>query len=236
MPGSAWDSIPKPKPAKKVEGKPLPRKATQKPSDPQKSLRGVSTPSEAAEVAESSPVSKETVPEPKETFLLTGAKTRREQEEDKHIKAASQAEPGYMTTTPRFLETTATFNQGKIPGLAGSKKMTVDDSFIEVLQGKEFVLYPGLLDLAHRMGFESMKTEIVQLPTTENGQYAVVRATAVVDGRTFQGIGDASPASVTMKTMTPHLLRLAETRAKARALRDACNIGATAKEELGDVE
>jgi hypothetical protein len=50
---------------------------------------------------------------------------------------------------------------------------------------------------------------------------------------TFTGLGDASPGSVT-RMMAPHLLRMAETRAKARALRDAVNVGVTALEELGD--
>ncbi len=56
------------------------------------------------------------------------------------------------------------------------------------------------------------------------------------DGGRFTGIGDASPDNVG-RTIAPHIIRMAETRAKARALRDAVNIGVTALEELGeDVE
>jgi hypothetical protein len=53
------------------------------------------------------------------------------------------------------------------------------------------------------------------------------------DGRRFSGIGDASPENVS-RNIVPHLIRMAETRAKARALRDAVNVGATALEELSD--
>jgi hypothetical protein len=53
------------------------------------------------------------------------------------------------------------------------------------------------------------------------------------DGRHFSGLGDASPENVG-RTIAPHLIRMAETRAKARALRDAVNVGATAMEELSD--
>jgi hypothetical protein len=49
----------------------------------------------------------------------------------------------------------------------------------------------------------------------------------------FSGIGDATPQNVG-KMIVAHLLRMSETRAKARALRDAINVGATAFEELAD--
>ena len=48
----------------------------------------------------------------------------------------------------------------------------------------------------------------------------------------FSGYGDASAANVG-RMIAPHIIRMAETRAVARALRLACNIGMTSREELG---
>lgn len=48
----------------------------------------------------------------------------------------------------------------------------------------------------------------------------------------FGGLGDANPGNVNRR-VAAHLIRMAETRAKARALRDAVNIGVVALEELG---
>ena len=106
----------------------------------------------------------------------------------------------------------------------------IDDRFIIQLQGKNFVTYEGLLDQAHKNGLESIHVEIVQLPTNENNMTAVCRATAKSGNMVFTDFGDASPASVG-KNIVPHILRMASTRAKARALRDLTNIGITAGEE-----
>ena len=111
------------------------------------------------------------------------------------------------------------------------------DEFMITRQGKQYVLFAGLLDEAHNRGLRGIDTEIVQIPTPENGNVAVVKATVEMEGsegnRTFSGIGDASPENVG-RNIVPHIIRMAETRAKARALRDAVNVGATALEELAD--
>lgn len=103
------------------------------------------------------------------------------------------------------------------------------------LSGKQYVTYEGLLDEAHRRGLRAIRTELVQAPAESNGWTAICRAEVELDGepvRRFSGLGDANAQSVG-RAIAPHILRMAETRAKARALRDAVNIGITAFEELG---
>lgn len=111
---------------------------------------------------------------------------------------------------------------------------SVDKKFIVNLQGKEFVTYEGLLDLAHQMDLTSITTNIVQFPSAENNNQCIMKATAITGGgKHFEGHGDADPSNVN-KMIAKHLIRMAETRAKARALRDLTNIGMTAIEELGE--
>ena len=108
------------------------------------------------------------------------------------------------------------------------------DEFLITRQGKQYVLFAGLLDEAHSRGLRGIDTELIQVPDDQNGSVAIVKATAEMeDGSHFSGIGDASPDNVG-RNIVPHIIRMAETRAKARALRDAVNVGATALEELSD--
>lgn len=109
--------------------------------------------------------------------------------------------------------------------------------FIVERQGKNFVLYAGLLDMAHSQGLKSITTQLVQVPSEANNRVAICVATVVIekDGieRSFTGIGDAAPNNVA-PAMQTCLIRMAETRSKARALRDAVNVGVSAFEELGE--
>jgi hypothetical protein len=114
----------------------------------------------------------------------------------------------------------------------------MDRRYVIQREGKDFALYAGLLDLAHERGLLSIETVLVQLPTEANGNVAVVQATVRLSDaqgvlRTFQGIGDAAPGNVN-RMMAPHILRMAETRAKARALRDAVNVGEALADDPSD--
>jgi predicted nucleic acid-binding Zn finger protein len=115
------------------------------------------------------------------------------------------------------------------------RKPKLDERFIKNIEGRDFCLYAGLLDLAHQKGIISIETEILQFPTKENGDQAIVKAMVESKlGECFSDIGDADPTNCNSKVVK-HLLRMASTRSKARALRDFTNIGMTCLEELGDL-
>jgi len=112
----------------------------------------------------------------------------------------------------------------------------LDKQFITQFQGKDFVLYSGLLDLAHQKGILRINVDVEQFPTDENDHVAVCKAIVEsVTGEEFIEWGDANPKNVNRK-VAAHILRMAATRAKARALRDFTNIGMTCMEELGGVD
>lgn len=121
----------------------------------------------------------------------------------------------------------------------------VDRRFLINRQGKDYVTYPGLVDALHQLaqGFFSLDTRVEQLPSADNGHQAVCSALVRVYDpdnpdvirRSASGIGDASAENVSA-VMKHALIRMAETRAKARALRDLLNVGVVAFEELGPEE
>jgi len=99
---------------------------------------------------------------------------------------------------------------------------------------KEVATYAGILALAHDEGLRSIITKLIQVPTKENGTVAIVTAVVRTNRGVFTAIGDANPGNVNRR-IAAHIIRMAETRAKARALRDAVNIGTVALEELGEL-
>ena len=109
----------------------------------------------------------------------------------------------------------------------------VPERFVVLMEGKPFVLYAGLLHVAQEQGIGELSVSILQIPSTENNHTAIVSAKVVTgDGSIFVDIGDASPESISDGKFTPHLLRVASTRAKSRALRDAYGITMTSIDEL----
>lgn len=103
--------------------------------------------------------------------------------------------------------------------------------------GKPYIQFVGLLDLLHQEsgGVFTITTKLEQAPTKDNGMLAIVSAIVALGPngeRLASALGDASPESVN-RMIAPHLVRMAETRAKGRAIRDLLNIPYVTSEELG---
>jgi len=111
------------------------------------------------------------------------------------------------------------------------KTIEIKDRQGRVIATEDVVTYAGLLSLAHDKGLKKMETALVQLPEEANGHTAVFLAIVETESGIYKGHGDASPDNVASRII-PHIIRMAETRAKARALRDAVNIGVVSIEEL----
>ena len=105
----------------------------------------------------------------------------------------------------------------------------IDLRHVVQIQGKPFVKFAGLLDLAHQRGLQSLKVDW----TFNDAELSLAHAVAVFPFGTFEESGDATPANVNKK-VAPHFRRCALTRAAARVLRDALNCDMVALEELAD--
>ena len=101
---------------------------------------------------------------------------------------------------------------------------------VVLIQGKPFVKFTGLLQMAHERGLVALTADW----TYNDGELSLAHAVALFqDGRRFEESGDASPANTTRK-VAPHFRRVALTRAKASVLRDALGVDLVAVEELAD--
>jgi len=103
---------------------------------------------------------------------------------------------------------------------------------VVMIQGKPFVRFAGLLQMAQARGLVSLTA----VWTFNDAELSLAQAVATFeDGRRFEEAGDATPANTTRKVAL-HFRRVALTRAKARALRDALGVDLVAVEELADSE
>jgi len=100
--------------------------------------------------------------------------------------------------------------------------------WIKKIHGRDFIEYQGLLAMAHEHGLQELSAEFISVTP----DLALAQAHAVfADGRRFWEAADATPANVNVNVKA-HYARCALTRAKARVLRDALNIGMASIEEL----
>jgi len=111
------------------------------------------------------------------------------------------------------------------------KVIELKDRAGHVTGTKEVITYQGLLSKAHEEGLKAIRTALLHIPSDDNSRTAIVKADVETEKGRFEALGDASPENVT-SFLTPHLIRMAETRAKARAVRDAVNVGVISFEEL----
>jgi hypothetical protein len=99
-----------------------------------------------------------------------------------------------------------------------NQRPKLEERFIINLKGKDFVLYAGLLDLAHQRGLQGITVDAIQYPTKDNGFEAICRATVESrSGEVFVELGDANPKN-TNQMVVNHILRMASTRAKASTM------------------
>jgi hypothetical protein len=108
--------------------------------------------------------------------------------------------------------------------------LTIPPQYVVTIQGKPFVKFAGLLQLAHEQGLVSLTATW----TFNSDELSLAHAVATFsDGRRFEESGDAAPSSVSKK-VAMHFRRVALTRAKARVLRDALGLDMVAVEELAE--
>ena len=106
----------------------------------------------------------------------------------------------------------------------------VPPQHVVLIQGKPFVKFTGLLQMAHERGLVALTADW----TFNDAELSLAHAVATFqDGHRFEESGDATPAN-TNRTVAVHFRRVALTRAKARVLRDALGIDLGAVEERAD--
>lgn len=102
------------------------------------------------------------------------------------------------------------------------------DRYTINVHGKPYLQYAGILAYAHECGLVKLEARFTYIDKT----FAVAEAIATfADGRVFAEAGEATPDNV-VPQVKPHFARMALTRAKARALRDALNLAEAIAEEI----
>ena len=98
--------------------------------------------------------------------------------------------------------------------------------YLQQIQGKPFIKYAGLLQLAHDRGLQALRATW----TFNDGELSLAHAVATFAFGTFEESGDSTPQNA--QRVGLHWRRLSLTRAKARCLRNALGIDLCAVEEM----
>ena len=112
------------------------------------------------------------------------------------------------------------------------------------IKGKDAIKLEGLTAFAHEKGIWKLDTEIIQLPSDQNGWTAICKTTVggydwdPVEEKIcrveYSDIGDANVNNCG-KMVAASYIRMASTRSQARALRKYTNIDMVCSSELSDV-
>lgn len=115
------------------------------------------------------------------------------------------------------------------------RKYMEDNGWIIERQRQKFITYKGLIWLAHRQGLCYLSIEPIKEDYDKGVFVFRAHAKARLNDTLIEVFeeGDATPKNVS-KMILPHIRRMAQTRAKARALRDLTGVGLTAFEEIAD--
>ena len=117
------------------------------------------------------------------------------------------------------------------------EKDVYDEYGIEI-HGKPFLTFGGLLKEAHNKGLINIATNLLKQEDEKNDT-VIVQAICTLMHPTLKdkviqctALGDANKNNIRNDFLEPHKIRIAETRAIARALRFALGLGYPTKEEM----
>jgi hypothetical protein len=150
----------------------------------------------------------------------------------KHRLAHAIAKRAYPLAKAQWDAASHAASATPLPAAPGETAQGVPPQHVVMIQGKPFVKFTGLLQMAHERGLVALTAAW----TYNDGELSLAHAVATFqDERRFEEAGDATPANTNRKVAV-HFRRVALTRAKARALRDALGVELVAVEELADSE
>ena len=114
----------------------------------------------------------------------------------------------------------------------------VDKKYIVDIKGKKFITYAGLLAEAHNKGLRNISVTELNVDWEKKSAFCIAEVELFdtnTQNKFFQGVGSGTPENCS-SMVKDHFVEMSQTRAKARALRDALNIDMVAVDELKDMK